>query len=141
VAESALAKWLFKIRYGLKSLCRRSAALCLALSNFDLIQAMASASQSQKISPGIVVLGLLALFLFYLTALSIHRLYFSPLAKFPGPRLAALTKWYEFYYEVVLNGKFTFEIRRMHEIYGEASSLLFYQPHEVPRYTFKLTSC
>jgi hypothetical protein len=59
--------------------------------------------------------------LVYLIALAVYRLYLSPVAKFPGPKLAALTQWYEIYYDVFKNGggQFTFEIRRMHEKYGE----------------------
>lgn len=37
----------------------------------------------------------------------IRRVYFSPLSHFPGPKLAALTKLYEIYYDVWLDGKFT----------------------------------
>ncbi|KAI1875017.1 uncharacterized protein JN550_002446 [Neoarthrinium moseri] len=48
----------------------------------------------------------------------IYRLYFSPLAGFPGPRIAAATGWYEFYYQYWLNGKYIFEIEKMHKKYG-----------------------
>ncbi|KAH7378902.1 cytochrome P450 family protein [Cadophora sp. MPI-SDFR-AT-0126] len=46
------------------------------------------------------------------------RLVFSPLAAFPGPKLAALTNWYEFYYDVILQGQFTFKIQELHKKYG-----------------------
>lgn len=54
----------------------------------------------------------------YLVGLGFYRLYLSPLAKFPGPKLAALTKWYEFYYDVVAQGQFTFQIQKLHKKYG-----------------------
>ncbi len=50
---------------------------------------------------------------------AIWRLRFSPIAKFPGPWLAALTFWNEFYYDVFLGGKYTFKIAEYHERYGE----------------------
>ena len=49
-----------------------------------------------------------------------YRLYLSPLAKVPGPKLAAATGWYEFYYDCCLAGKYIFEIERMHNIYGKS---------------------
>ncbi|KAF2147767.1 putative P450 monooxygenase [Myriangium duriaei CBS 260.36] len=50
--------------------------------------------------------------------LTIYRLYFSPLAKFPGPKLAAATSWYEFYFDVVKNGSYIWKIKELHEQYG-----------------------
>jgi hypothetical protein len=75
--------------------------------------------QIQRLPFSNVVAGLFVAWLAYLGALGIYRLYFSPLAKFPGPKLAALSKWYEFYYDVVLKGRFTFKIQELHKIYGE----------------------
>ena len=54
----------------------------------------------------------------YLAYLTIYRLLFHPLAQFPGPKLAAATWWYEFYFEIVLHGQFYKEIERLHSIYG-----------------------
>ncbi|OIW31159.1 cytochrome P450 [Coniochaeta ligniaria NRRL 30616] len=53
-----------------------------------------------------------------LLALALHRLYLSPLSPVPGPRLAALTWLYEFYYDIVLGGQYTFKIIRLHAQYG-----------------------
>ncbi|MCJ1391701.1 hypothetical protein MMC18_004566 [Xylographa bjoerkii] len=63
---------------------------------------------------------LLALFsmLLYIVAIAIQRLYFSPLAKFPGPKLVALTYGVEIYYDILKRGRYTFEIIKMHEKYG-----------------------
>jgi len=54
---------------------------------------------------------------------AVYRLYFSPLAKFPGPRLAALTRLYELYYEIVKGGQYTFKIGELHEKYGNKLSI------------------
>lgn len=50
--------------------------------------------------------------------LVVYRLFFHPLAGFPGPKLAAATLWYETYYDVWLKGKYVFEIKDMHKKYG-----------------------
>jgi hypothetical protein len=56
----------------------------------------------------------------YSIALVLYRLFFAPLACIPGPKLAAITGWYETYYEVFqkLGGQYTFRIKEMHKEYG-----------------------
>lgn len=66
----------------------------------------------------VFLIGAFVSWLLYIVGLAVSRLYLSPLAKFPGPKLAAFTKWYEFYYEVVLRGQYQFLINDMHKKYG-----------------------
>lgn len=54
----------------------------------------------------------------YSVYLVIYRLWFSPLAKFPGPKFAAASFWYEFYYDYWLDGQYLFEVEKMHKKYG-----------------------
>lgn len=65
-----------------------------------------------------VLLGVIGVFFLYLALISVQRLFLSPLAKYPGPRLAALSNWYEFYYDVVSQGQFTKHIQYLHRVYG-----------------------
>lgn len=48
----------------------------------------------------------------------IVRLYYSPICHIPGPKLAAATWLYEFYYDIVLGGQYTFKIIELHKKYG-----------------------
>lgn len=60
----------------------------------------------------------LALLGAHISHLVIRRLYLSPISHIPGPKLAALTWSYEFYYDVLLGGQYTFKILDLHKQYG-----------------------
>jgi len=54
----------------------------------------------------------------YYATLICYRLFLHPLSRFPGPWFAAVSRWYEAYYEVYLSGQFTFKIAELHKEYG-----------------------
>ena len=85
---------------------------------------------------------------------AIYRLYYSPISHIPGPRLAALTLWYiislfffgtlclrklvdaghvsfryEFYYDIVLRGQYTFHLQTLHARYGPIIRINPYEVH------------
>ncbi|KAE9397343.1 cytochrome P450 [Gymnopus androsaceus JB14] len=54
----------------------------------------------------------------YIGALALYRLFFHPLHRYPGPVLAALTDWYEAYYNIIKKGGLVIEIERLHKLHG-----------------------
>ncbi|KAI1131766.1 cytochrome P450 [Nemania abortiva] len=58
--------------------------------------------------------------LVYQFMLGVYRLYFHSLARFPGPKLAAFSYWYEAYYNALLGGKYFRVIDELHRRYGHA---------------------
>ncbi|RDA82760.1 hypothetical protein CP532_2030 [Ophiocordyceps camponoti-leonardi (nom. inval.)] len=62
------------------------------------------------------------LLLLYIAGKIIYRLYFHPLRKFPGPKLAAISSLPEFYFNVIKGGMFIWELERMHKKYGKEAS-------------------
>ncbi|KAK2763881.1 hypothetical protein FQN54_009499 [Arachnomyces sp. PD_36] len=58
------------------------------------------------------------LFVAYLVVRTFYRLYLDPLHHIPGPKIAAASHIYEFYYDVILDGMYIWEIEKLHEKYG-----------------------
>jgi hypothetical protein len=51
-----------------------------------------------------------------------YRLFFHPLARYPGSKFAAVSKpWYEWYWNFHQKGMLLFEIERLHERLGKTS--------------------
>nr|XP_001395428.2 hypothetical protein ANI_1_1686104 [Aspergillus niger CBS 513.88] len=57
----------------------------------------------------------------YLCLRTIYRLALHPLRGIPGPKLAASTSLYEFYYDAIKGGKYIWEVERMHRQYAAAA--------------------
>lgn len=62
--------------------------------------------------------GAISAYLTYVAGLVIYRLCFHPLSRFPGPVSGAISRWPEFYYEVIKQGQFSKVIDQYHEKYG-----------------------
>lgn len=69
--------------------------------------------------PWSMLMAAIVALLSYLIVQTIYRLYFHPLSKFPGPKIAAIGRFYEFYFNVIKGGMYIWEIQRMHEKYGK----------------------
>lgn len=65
-----------------------------------------------------LVLIFVPLYLAWLIIEAIRRLFLSSIAHVPGPKWAALTSWYEFYYDVIKPGQYVWKIKALHAQYG-----------------------
>ena len=64
-------------------------------------------------------IGALIVYIIYVV---VFNLYLSPLAQLPGPRIAALTRWYEIYYDLVDGPRFPWVVEELHQKYGTGKS-------------------
>ena len=66
------------------------------------------------------LIALILLILVYHIAWIVYNLYFHALKRFPGPKFAAATYWYEFFRDFVTGhgGQYINEVERMHDEYG-----------------------
>lgn len=65
----------------------------------------------------------------YVLGLYVYRAFYDSLSHIPGPKLAAATLWYEFYYDVIKKGRYAWEIGKMHEKYGGSSPVARCNPN------------
>jgi hypothetical protein len=68
-------------------------------------------------------------FIAYFIILGTYRAYWDSLSSFPGPKIAAATQLYEFYYDVILGGRYTFRIKELHDEYGPIVRISPYELH------------
>ncbi|TGJ85535.1 hypothetical protein E0Z10_g3217 [Xylaria hypoxylon] len=73
--------------------------------------------------------GISVVLVIYLAGTVFYRLTLHPLAHFPGPKLAAITRWYEGYYDLILDGRYTFKIKELHKKYGPIIRISPYELH------------
>ncbi|KAI1809586.1 cytochrome P450 [Poronia punctata] len=57
-------------------------------------------------------------FVVYRASIIIYRLYFHPLSKYPGPKVAAATTLYRVYYQMIRDGEHVAQATKLHEQYG-----------------------
>ncbi|KAF2467747.1 cytochrome P450 [Lindgomyces ingoldianus] len=78
----------------------------------------------------ILLAAFVAISILYALVLAIYRVTLHPLARFPGPKLTAVTGWYECFLDFFAGPgeTFAFAIERMHERYG---SIVRINPHEI----------
>ncbi|KAI1496062.1 cytochrome P450, partial [Biscogniauxia marginata] len=67
--------------------------------------------------PGELLRVLTVIATIYILSLVVYRLYFSPISKFPGPKLAAVTSWYEAFFDLK-SANFPDVLKEWHDKYG-----------------------
>ncbi|KAJ8079332.1 hypothetical protein PM082_021834 [Marasmius tenuissimus] len=75
-------------------------------------------SVTYKSSPKGSIFTVVALFVAYLLFVSVYRVAFHPLVKFPGPCIGALTTYYRAYYDVFYHGGWLDQLKVLHAKYG-----------------------
>lgn len=73
--------------------------------------------------PSLWYFGAAALFYQFVTV--ILRVYFSPLSKFPGPKIAAATAWYEGFFDLY-KANFPEVLDALHDQYGTNMVMYIY---------------
>lgn len=65
-----------------------------------------------------IVATALSAWLLAAIAQAIASVYFNPLSHVPGPKIAAATKWWRVYHELIKQVSWTDKLIELHSIYG-----------------------
>jgi len=86
----------------------------------DILDSYFNLTIARNITLREIVLAIVAVYTISIVVEGIRRVWFHPLSKYPGPRLAALTLWWQCYYDVFLNsgGQLLAHLEPLHEKYG-----------------------
>ena len=49
---------------------------------------------------------------------AVYNIYFHPLSRYPGPRLASATLWWQTWIEVITGQSLSLKLVELHDIYG-----------------------
>lgn len=77
-------------------------------------------SLPKELTPSIIAGAAAGLGVVYFLGTCFYNLFLHPLRKIPGPALAAIGPYLEFYHEVWRDGQYIWEIEKMHEKYGKS---------------------
>lgn len=89
----------------------------------DNMAVLSNAMPGSLIQAGIAYI--IPTLLFCQLGVFIHRRYFSPLSKIPGPFLASFSDIYYFYYQFIKDGTLYLQYERLREQYGtQVSSII-----------------
>lgn len=70
---------------------------------------------------------LVQIFGLYLTSLAFYRVFIHPLQRFPGPKIAAITLWYQAYYDLANDGGLLEQLEKLHLKYGWRHAIIFFR--------------
>ena len=96
------------------------------MQTFEMSHNVETDSLGRKISLKLYLETSIVVYVFFVLAKCFYNLFLHPLRRFPGPRFAAMTSLYEFWFDVIQDGQYLWEIEKMHRQYGKVDLSALY---------------